>query len=984
MPSKLFIKRLEISGFKTFVRRTVVQCDPGLTGIVGPNGCGKSNIIDAVRWVLGEQSARAIRAARMEEVIFHGSDREKPVGMAEVTMTLDNEEGVMKSQGPEISVTRRLYRSGESEYLINRSPVRLKDITDLLLDTGVSTGAYIIMEQGKIDQVLTARPTERMSLFQEAAGVMRYQQQKEEAERKLAATQTNLQRVGDIVFELKRQLDSLERQAKAAEQYREMQTRVRELKARTRAIDLATARDALREVEAMVAAVRQEQEVARATAADRSGTARAARDRLEAADSAARELESQLGRVRDENQAAYGALEAMRLKVGQLAVTRTERESRLAEAAGRRERVSARAQRAEAEAAEDEARLTQVHAELADFSKETRRLEEETGKARADLASRRSQLGTQADALHQQPGAEGTTGPLAEFRERAPSLEWPLVSVFRADDAKRSAIQAALGPFADAAIVETWAQARALLAAWRDLREAPLALVVLEALGEPKPRGELPAGALGWADELVECAPRHAALARALLGEVAIIEGDPENASSLTAVASLSGVRWTAPGYVWWPGKLPVTAKTTGTELAMLLAAAVRELGGIEARIVELEADLAEARRFESAARIEEARLSQRLQGRKGEREELVQTATESAAIEGRLREEIDQLQRDHAQLEAELRAREEGGDSSRRRQDELTGQQLGAQDAVKRAREALNAIEDELEEARRRSESAQVTFVEAESKAGEARTRFELAKHDFEAEFPGEAERIDDLAGRPLTDEEREELRKKDARLTAMGEAVNLLALEEFTSLKDRYAEYQKQIEDLRSSREKLQRAIYRLDRESERRFDETFAQIRKNFHAMFRRLFGGGDADLRLTENEEGERGIEIDAKPPGKRTQSIALLSGGERALTSTALLFSLYLAKPSPFCFLDELDAPLDDANTDRFMKILKEFNATTQFILITHNKHSMEMTDSLYGITMEEPGISKLVSVRLRQLPQNQKPKAEPEPEPAAA
>jgi chromosome segregation protein len=239
--------------------------------------------------------------------------------------------------------------------------------------------------------------------------------------------------------------------------------------------------------------------------------------------------------------------------------------------------------------------------------------------------------------------------------------------------------------------------------------------------------------------------------------------------------------------------------------------------------------------------------------------------------------------------------------------------------------------------------------------------------RHDFEAEFGtgGEPGHLDELAARPLTDEESGQLVKLEGRLAEMGEAVNLLALDEFKDLGERHAEYQRQIEDLRSSREKLQRAIYRLDRESERRFDRTFATIRENFHTMFRRLYGGGEADLKLVETEDGERGIEIQAKPPGKRTESIALLSGGEKALTSTALLFALYTTKPSPFCFLDELDAPLDDANTDRFMKILKEFNGQTQFILITHNKHTMELADSLYGITMEDPGVSKVVSVRLR-------------------
>jgi len=233
--------------------------------------------------------------------------------------------------------------------------------------------------------------------------------------------------------------------------------------------------------------------------------------------------------------------------------------------------------------------------------------------------------------------------------------------------------------------------------------------------------------------------------------------------------------------------------------------------------------------------------------------------------------------------------------------------------------------------------------------------------------EFGTETGNLEELAGQPLSSEDAEELAKLDARLADMGAEVNLLALDEFKGLKERHEEYQKQIEDLRKSRESLQRAIYRLDRTSERKFEKTFAAIRENFHTMFRRLFGGGEADLKLVETEDGERGVEVEARPPGKRLQAIPLLSGGERALGATALLFALYMTRPSPFCWLDELDASLDDANTDRFMKMLKEFNEQTQFILITHNKHSMEMVDNLYGITMEEPGSSKIVSVRLRNL-----------------
>jgi len=973
MPSRLFIKRLELSGFKSFSKKTTFTFDPGLTAVVGPNGCGKSNIIDAVRWVLGEQSARSLRGAKMEELIFHGSEREKAVGMAEVSMTFDNEAGVLSKQGPEINITRRLYRSGESEYLVNKTDVRLKDITEIILDTGISTGAYVIMEQGKIDSILTSRATERMALFEEAAGVMRYQIQKEEAERKLGATQQNLVRVGDIVHELKRQLDSLERQARHAEQYKEMRARATDLKARARAVELSRGAAELAEAEAGVASSRQGLEASRVLVGERQSVLREAREKQETAETAVRELERQVAALREGNQAFHAQLEDVRMAIQQLAVQMKEREVRVAEADAAREKLSVRAARAQEEASQDESQLAKVRQELEEFSAEVVKLEAALEAARQDLAARRQALGTQADKLHHkaEPGTEeaAETGPLAEFKERAPSLEWPLINLFQSDDASRPVVLAALGSLADAAVVETWEQAQAMLSAWRGQREAPLGLVVLEALGDPPARGVLPDGATGWADALVTCAPRHAALARALLGNVAVVGDGALPRPQHGFVATGDGVRVSAPGIVWWPGRLPASASATGTELAMLFAAAVQELGGIEARIVEIESNLVEARRWESAARIEQARIEQRLHGRVGERQSLEQTVAESAGLVERLRTEMRTFATELAARQEELKVRDAERETDRRKQDESTGQLYAAQDELARLRGTLGGLEDELEEARRALETGQQQVLEAEGRASEARTRFELVKHDFSAEFGGELTRLEELATQPLSDEEMAQLQKLERKLEDMGQAVNLLALEEFTSLQERYADYQKQIEDLRKSRESLQRAIYRLDRESERRFEKTFETIRENFHVMFRRLFGGGDADLRLVENEEQERGIEIEAKPPGKKTQSIALLSGGERALVSTALLFSLYMTKPSPFCFLDELDAPLDDANTDRFMKILKEFSGQTQFVMISHNKHTMEMVDSLYGITMEEPGVSKVVSVKLKTLPQ---------------
>jgi chromosome segregation protein len=966
--SRLFIKRLEMVGFKSFARRTVFNFDTSLTAIVGPNGCGKSNIIDAVRWVLGEQSARSLRGARMEDVIFHGSEREKPVGMSEVTLTFDNESGALPRQGPEVSLTRRLYRSGESEYLINRSPVRLKDITDVILDTGVTTGAYIIMEQGKIDAVLTARPTERMDLFEEAAGVRRYQVQKEETQRKLEATQQNLLRVGDIVGELKRQLDSLERQARHAEQFQGMKKRSQELKARQRAAELVRERDEFGLAGEEAARVRGQLEEARSAVAARQAEVRDAREREATGERAITSLSEALESAREAEREFAEASESLRMEHSLLGVQRKERESRLAEASEAHERTLARAQKAREEETGEAGAHARTQQDLEGLSHRVAELSASLEESRRKLTERRSSIEDQAESLGTKGPASRPDGPglIEEMRERAPSVEWPLSSLFTAGDEHRGAVMAALGTLADAAVVETWEQARTLLAAWREQREAPLTLVVLEAVGPAAEHGPLPEGSVGWADDLVSCNPKYAPLARALLGSTAVREGEagpvPEGSGP---VAFTSGIRVSSPGIVFWPGRLPVAHGATGTELAMLLAAAVRELGELEAGVVQVEAELAEARRREHDTRVEAARLEARLAGRKYERESLEASAEEFSATVERLNGEISFIEAEQARVQGELDRRKAGWEELKARQEGSAKALEEARGALEAAREAVAGAGRGLDEARETQDELAGILVGVESRLVEAKGRYEQVQRDFSAEFGADAGNLEDLAGRPLSSEDGEELAKLEARLADMGAEVNLLALDEFKGLNERYEEYQKQIEDLRKSRESLQRAIYRLDRTSERKFEKTFDAIRENFHTMFRRLFGGGEADLRLIETEDGERGVEVEARPPGKRSQAIPLLSGGERALGATALLFALYMTRPSPFCWLDELDAPLDDANTDRFMKMLKEFNEQTQFILITHNKHSMEMADNLYGITMEEPGSSKIVSVRLR-------------------
>jgi len=977
MASQLYLKRLELSGFKSFARKAVFTFDPGMTAVVGPNGCGKSNIIDAVRWVLGEQSARALRGGRMEELIFHGSEKEKMLGMAEVSLVLDNEAGLVAGQGPEVMVTRRVYRSGESEYLLNRSPVRLKDITDAILDTGISTENYVIMEQGKIDAVLNARPAERMAVFEEAAGVMRYQKRKEEAEGKLEATLRNLERVNDLVMELRRQREGLERQARQAENYKEMHKRGQELRSRQKAGELVRGQNEMKDTEVAVHKVTARLEEARSKVAAGQAALREARERLEHDEKAAREAEEELGAVRERERTRDDEVNSMRLQLQSVSTTRDERQKRLdreVEDLAKLEAEEAAAREAESI---EEAGLERLTPEAKRLFDEAEKLEAEIAERRAAMAGRREEAAEEAGALKDTAVFEANapfetavaaheTGFLEELRASVPAAEWPLSALFSVGEAEGAAVLAALGPLADSAVVDTWDDAKKVLGAWRGARDLPLAIVVLEAVREPGGRGPLPEGASKWADEMVTCAPRYAALARALLGEVAVVDGEPAGQVA-GAVAYTSGVKVTSPGVVWWPGRPARAGAPRTPEMAGRLATSVSEMSTLSVEVAAREAALSEARAREADARVESARLETRLENaRKARRAAEERLAAAQGEVDG-LRADLEGLGADAGRISGEVKRREEELARDQGRSAELARRAGELAARIPAAREAISALDRGMDEARGVVDGFVAEQLELEPKLSAAAARFDIAREEFARDFATQADRLEELAASSLSEEEAVELARIEAKLADVGQAINMAAIEEFQAVEARLQNYETQMEDLRKSRESLQRAIQRLDRESEKRFDEAFDMIKANFNLMFRRLFGGGNASLQLLESEEGERGVEIEAQPPGKRTQNIALLSGGERALISTALLFALFMAKPSPFCLMDEIDGQLDDANIDRFLKVVKEFSERTQFIIISHNKHTMEVVDNLYGITMEEHGVSRIVSVRLKNL-----------------
>jgi len=1177
------LESIALHGFKSFGEKTVVRVLPGITGIVGPNGCGKSNISEAVRWALGEQSAKSLRGQRMEDLIFHGSQSRKPVGLAEVELTFRND-GTLSVPWAEVSVARRLYRTGESEYLLNNSAARLRDILDLFAGTGANPRAYSVIDQDKLNHVLTAKPHDRRVFIEEAAGIARYKQQRNETQGKLDATKQNLVRVRDVMDEVKRQLSSLERQAKKAQQYKALQTTKRDLSLvvlaaeymarvaegerraaelshlrdqeqtlRTRAAQLAAQeaqqRERLQESDHRLSDLRQSgqkvqgelerllerreqmgvqlrelaeealrlDEETRATAdrlgaivgereAGRQALAEASRlteERVRTADALAAALE----RHRETLAAERDRAEATRLEQVRVAAERVdlmrhagELRERAAQLRRRAERLAAELSDATAEAAGIDAlraslvqardvaqtelgALAGERAELATrLAAEERRLAEAEGalaNARVTLAAHRSSLdalaaleraregyGAGVRAVFDQEHAEALTGVVGTV---ADLLEVPL--------GMERAIEAVLGERLQWVVVERFEHARAAVEYLGAHSLGAATFLPLEHL--PPPTGPQPdANDVRWVARNVG-AP-SLSLVHHLLGQVAIVE-HLDQAEALWRRNGVVATYVTPAGEVLGPtGRLHGGGQARAADVEHSLLARKRRLRELddEVRRVSTNVDETQERvaRFEtevSAIRGQVAEIERTLHAREAERlasekdleqatrehdrvhrhRETIEVEARQVALEAeetdgtlaqleqrvtlardaetahearmaRLREAIETAQVRETDLVAETTAcrvalastteRVEALgreltriddierdltariDQARARQAQLTDRRAWL--AEERERTDASAREIAVERDRMDVEVRQVAegheglaeqlrAIEADQRAvdgdlgrlvasiheidlgaTECRVRREeLAQEAWRAYGVDEAA----LAARhdPAGDLEtvRGRIVELEEKVAAIG-PVNLVADDEYRELDERLGFLQTQHDDLVGSIKDLERALRGMTRTAQERFTQAFEEINRHFKELFERLFEGGRAELRLVEAEESgdplDTGVDLMAQPRGKRLQSVTLLSGGERALTGLALLFAIFYFRPSPFCVLDEVDAPLDDANIHRFLRVLRELTSRTQFLVITHNRKTMEAADILYGVTMEEPGLSKLVSVNL--------------------
>jgi chromosome segregation protein len=1200
------IKRLQLAGFKSCMERTTLDFPRGITGIVGPNGCGKSNIVDALRWVLGEQSAKHLRGAVMEDVIFSGNERFAPLGMAEVTITLDNE-GPLPSiatdseeiggepspivallrEASEIEVTRRLYRSGESEYLINGRPCRLRDITELFLGTGVGTKAYSIIEQGRVGQIVNAKPEELRLFVEEAAGTTLYRARKLAAERKIERTRNNLLRVSDIVAELERQAGTLRRQVRGALRYKELKAeedRLDRLATGLRLHSIATRTTEL--VAELDERRRQENEVreeAKAAASRRDG----ARSRQDNANLRAEEARRAYYETRGRLTAVTQERQFLEQRVGELsglietgAAELSAVESKLD--AARRDAASAETERArheadlsqtadsrracESELDEGERAVTQALRDMEairehsiaalaeearlsnEFSSVTKqrdaaadrlaRLREEEGSLdtvtkqllmQIDFGKRRlDDLVIEIDSTS--GGKESATKRVRDLLGRRTELE-RIVEQRRGEvsslgsryDSLRELSESFAG-YADGvrAIMRNGggsaAGASAVVADLIDIEpgyERAVAAVLADRLqyvvvSTPddgvrgadylrqagtgrasflprSPRGpatageqeDAPSGAT-WLRDHVRVRDGYDDAIGALLSGVAVSNGlheaidvwrqSPRPLTFVTPegeVIDSAGVVTGGSGKPVDEGILARKAELRGIRIKMVDAEVkarearaafdtlVREaeeagqsLTELDRRLHELtvarvgaEGDMELQRqnllRTEDRARAlaveiddlvrEEAHAREQLSGLRARLDAVIserrgveergrnleadrqRLETDREAVRGRLAaervREAELVQQQHASalrarafhdaahdLEERRRSIEErlsrerseiGAARSRLADPQLTIEALNEQLAAAQA--ALESLDGEVAAARVDLAATERVMDDLSTRLEalrEERSGIELAVKECELERASLAEGLRERLGLEpdavslvaaeagATDSGadvaglHEELERVRASIRRLG-AVNVGAVAELEEIEQRLTELTSQKNDLERSMEDLRGTIARLNRLSRQRFKDAFDRVNEIFHHTFPRLFHGGKAWLQLTdENNLLETGVEIFVQPPGKKLGNINLLSGGEKALTAVSLIFSLFLHKPSPFCVLDEVDAPLDDANIGRFARMVLEMSDRSQFLLITHNKKTMESCNRLFGVTMREPGVSRIVSVEM--------------------
>ena len=915
----MFLKSMEIFGFKSFAEKTPIVFEPGITVIVGPNGCGKSNVVDSIKWVLGEKQARNIRGEKMEDIIFTGTESRKPLSLAEVSITIDNSNRILSLDSDSVTVTRRVFRDGESEYLINKSPVRLKDIEQLFMDTGIGKSSYSVMEQGKIDMILSSRAEDRRYIFEEAAGISRFKYQKKESLRKLEETGSNLERLNDVIREIEREKDHKARQAERTKVYLGLMAELKELDIRQSLLRYG--------------------ELSRRRAKIDSDIERLSRER--------EELSARVSAISAENEKDEKykndiqihlfeldkKLHTYRLKVEDID-SRTEKNRGLIEE--QKERRAA----VEKNIAERTGSLERLRLETVKNEEDGVRIREKIDEDRARLAglfdSRKRKIGS----IH------SSRDKIEDNRRR-----------IKSNDEKLKGLRASLEVVIKR-LVDAIEKRKAELAASEEERLAVRARIdeKLTALDDSL-RTDIAALRLGDAEE----ASRAIAGidVGAIKADIALFEGFEDGFRSI--LFDKTGIHAEKESLDAGIRSVMEDSEAANDDIAALeerIANEQAELEDINAMIMRIEKDLSKNENERAWIEKNLQSLAHQMKDIERQIENHREDQERSAKIMENLRREIGEWEERLIEFNDRSEILKKSIAEFTAKRDEVEKRMTGRRDVSKKDAESLKKTAERIGEMEK-------TRVEVVFKINS------IEEHlwtEYEKRLPDLKDAQVEESQMPDIQKGIQDLKKKIQDLGP----INNLAIEEFRDLKKRFEYYTGQRKDIEKAREDILSVIQDINRTSVDLFISTFGEIQKNFSEVFKQLFEGGDANLELSDMENVlESGIEIFVRPPGKKLKNINLLSGGERALTAIALLFATYMVKPSPFCFLDEIDAPLDEENIGRFVRMLSQFARGTQFMIVTHNKKTMSIGESIYGVTMEEPGVSKLVSLKMEKVEKKQ-------------
>jgi len=939
----MFLKRLSILGFKSFADRTDIEFNNGITALLGPNGCGKSNVVDAVKWVLGEHAIKSLRAEKMEDVIFGGTEARKPLNVAEVALTIVNEAGLLPMDISEIEIKRRLYRSGESEYFINGAQVRLKDIRELFWDTGVGKTAYSVMEQGKIDQILSSKPEERRYLFEEAAGITRYRERGAEAERNLAKTQENVRQVELILNEVKRAHDSLKTQSEKTLKYRSLRDEIFNYELDIQLLRLKQFRYDRDEKNETLRRRTQDRDRIRAEMEAENKALEANMDEVNSMETRLVELQKNI----------YGlALEknARENEVRLFNEQRSENKIKIEQNEGREKQTLQKIDELNNDAAGQDAVVLDLRKQADNIAENIRSFEENIHLAASRISENEKEVRRAEEEIH------NINRELASLEKDLAKITDDIVAELDAG-LKKAGYSAAERRNSEEALRETLNRLSTLLSG----REALLRdLAAAVKTGSDNIR----------TDNIDAPGPNYAEIAR--ITDVLINGLEEASAGANKAVELFNSYREHSATFIdeFLAPEGIITKKRA-------LDAQIRTAkDGIEERRqriktlhednVNLTAKINEYRATLESMKVNRAHIDARAQSAEDQaklirrelsgQESLLKTIRDELLLYrkrlGDTDERIESAQKEIAGIEektsaynAELEKLEK---DIRKRNDNVASK-----------KEVINKRTAELSKVQESLEKIHLELVQSEMEIKNIQENFKETHSRDLLEFE---ERIFSITAAPQA--LREKLAASRAKMKELG-SVNLMAPEEFSETKQRFDFLSSQMADLEKARKDLEDLTSEIRQESSKLFLDTYNRIKKNFHNMFRRLFGGGRAELRLSDpNHVLESGIEILAQPPGKKLEHLSLLSGGECSMTAVALLFATYMVKPSPFCLLDEIDAALDEQNVGRFVHLLREFSDSSQFIIITHNKKTVTGAGTLLGVTMEESGVTKLIAIRI--------------------